>query len=118
MVARRLAYLSIYANDLRRARDFYASLLGLPVVTDEAWGVVLDAGGAQIFLHPREDGDEPQLTLEMAFDVDNVDAAIAELRARGVPVLEEASDRDWGDRDGAVQDPDGNVIYLRSASSG
>jgi uncharacterized glyoxalase superfamily protein PhnB len=50
----------------------------------------------------------------MTFDVDDADTAIAELKARGVRVLEEASDRDWGDGDGAVEDPDGNVVYLRS----
>jgi uncharacterized glyoxalase superfamily protein PhnB len=43
-----------------------------------------------------------------------VDGAIADLKARCVPVVEEASDRDWGDRDSAVLDPYGNVIYMRS----
>jgi uncharacterized glyoxalase superfamily protein PhnB len=33
---------------------------------------------------------------------------------RGIRVLDEVADRGWGDRDGAVADPDGNTIYLRS----
>jgi catechol 2,3-dioxygenase-like lactoylglutathione lyase family enzyme len=113
VIARRLAYLSIYVSSLRDSRGFYGDLLGLPIVTDEAWGVVLDAGGVQLFLHPRS-GDEPHQRVEMTFDVDDVDSAIADLKARGVPEVEEASDREWGDRDGAVLDPDGNVIYMRS----
>lgn len=50
----------------------------------------------------------------MTFNVANVDTAIAELAAAGVRVVEQPTDRDWGDRDGAVEDPDGNVVYLRS----
>ena len=112
-MARRLAYVSIYVNDLSHSVGFYGDLLGLPIVTDEAWGVVLAAGDVQLFLHPR-DGDESQQRLEMTFDVEDVDQAIADLKARGVPVVEEATNRAWGDRDGAVKDPDGNLIYLRS----
>jgi catechol 2,3-dioxygenase-like lactoylglutathione lyase family enzyme len=114
VIARGLAYLSLYVNDLRGSRGFYGDLLGLSIVSDGDWGVVLDAGGVQLFLHPRESRDEPGQRVEMTFDVDDADTAIAELKARGVRVLEEASDRDWGDRDGAVEDPDGNVVYLRS----
>jgi Glyoxalase/Bleomycin resistance protein/Dioxygenase superfamily len=49
----------------------------------------------------------------MTFDVDDADSAIGALKAKGIPVLEDP-DRDGGDRDGSVQDPDGNVVYLRS----
>jgi catechol 2,3-dioxygenase-like lactoylglutathione lyase family enzyme len=114
VIARGMAYLSLYVNDVRGSRGFYGDLLGLPIVSDGDWGIVLDAGGVQLFLHPRESGSETEQRVEMTFDVDDADTAIAELKARGVRVLEEASDRDWGDRDGAVEDPDGNVVYLRS----
>lgn len=113
MIAQRLAYLSIYVRDIRESRAFYADLLGLAVVSDEDWGVVVDAGVVQLFLHPG-DSDRPPQRLEMTFDVADVDASIADLRAAAVPVVEEATDRDWGERDGAVADPDGNVVYLRS----
>ena len=113
--ARRLAYLSIYVSDLDKSRRFYGDLLGLPILRQEEWGDVVQAGELQLFLHPRDDVDQPSQRLEMTFDVDDADDAIADLRAHGTPVLEEATDRDWGDRDGAVEDPDGNIIYLRSS---
>jgi uncharacterized glyoxalase superfamily protein PhnB len=75
----------------------------------------VQAGELQLFLHPREGVDQLPQRLEMTFDVDDADDAIADLRAMRVPVLEEATDRDWGDRDGAVEDPDGNIVYLRSS---
>lgn len=108
----RLAYLSIYVRSLPDARRFYADLLGLPVVSDEEWGCVLDAHGIQLFLHPS-DGDEHQ-RLELTFDVDDADAAVTDLTSRGVRLSEPVTDRAWGDRDGAVLDPDDNVVYLRS----
>jgi catechol 2,3-dioxygenase-like lactoylglutathione lyase family enzyme len=113
VVAQRLAYLSIYVSDIRESRAFYADLLGLAVVSDEDWGVVLDAGEVQLFLHPG-DSDRPPQRLEMTFDVSDVDQSIADLEVAGVRMVDDATDRDWGERDGAVSDPDGNVVYLRS----
>jgi catechol 2,3-dioxygenase-like lactoylglutathione lyase family enzyme len=94
------------------SRRFFAELLGLPLVTDEEWGCVLDAGGIQPFLHPSN-GDQRQ-HLELTFYVDDADAIVTDLTTRGVRLSEPVTDRDWGDRDGAVLDPDDNVVYLRS----
>ena len=112
--ARRLAYLSIYVSDLDNSRRFYCDLLGLPILRQEAWGAVIQAGEVELFLHPQDHVAEPDQRLELTFDIDDADVAVAELRAVGVPIVEEVADRDWGDRDGAVEDPDGNVVFLRS----
>ena len=112
--ARRLAYLSIYVSDLDNSRRFYCDLLGLPILRQEAWGAVVQAGEVELFLHPLDHVAEPDQRLELTFDVDDADEAVADLRAHGMRVIEEVADRDWGDRDGAVVDPDGNVVYLRS----
>lgn len=58
MRARRLAYLSIYASDLDNSRRFYGDLLGLPILRREDWGVVVQAGEVQLFLHPADDVDQ------------------------------------------------------------
>lgn len=115
MNVRGLAYLSIYVSDTESSRGFYGGLLGLPVVDEQEWGVLIQAGSVQLFLHPRHGDQRPQ-NLEMTFTVDDADAAVADLRSHGVSVVEEVIDREWGDRDGAVTDPDGNVLYLRSGS--
>jgi lactoylglutathione lyase len=109
---RGLAYLSLFVADVAKSKSFYGDLLGLTLVNDEEWGVTVQAGAVQLMLHPREDGAPPQ-HVEMVFDVDDVDGAFSEVRAAGAGVLEEPATREWGDRDGAVADPDGNRIYLR-----
>jgi catechol 2,3-dioxygenase-like lactoylglutathione lyase family enzyme len=111
----RLAYLSIHVRSVPACRRFYADLLGLPVVSDEEWGCVLDAGRIQLFLHARG-ADEPR-PVELTFEVDDPDAAVADLTSRGAPLSEPVVEREWGDRDGAVLDPDGNLVYLRSKRS-
>jgi catechol 2,3-dioxygenase-like lactoylglutathione lyase family enzyme len=110
---RRLAYLSMYVGDVSASRRFYSQLLGLDVIDEGDWGVMLGKADVGLFLHPRT-GQPPQ-HLELTFDVEDVDRAVAALRGEDVIVVDEPSVRGWGDRDGAVADPDGNVIYLRSA---
>lgn len=112
----RLAYLSIYVSDLSASRRFYAELLGLEVVEEGDWGFVVRKGDVGLFLHARQ--GQPAQHLELTFDVDDADAAIDVLGRQDVPVVDEPSHREWGDRDGAVADPDGNVVYLRTAGGG
>ena len=112
-----LAYISLFVADLGRSKEFYSGLLGLPLVNDEEWGATVQAGPVQLMLHPRE--DRTQQDVELVFDVTELDSAFEELRAAGVQVLEQPQAREWGDKDGAVADPDGNRVYLReSAPSG
>ena len=112
MLVRRLT-LTIQVNDLSLSKAFYADLLGLPLTADEKWGVVLEVGDVRLFLHAADATLGARQHLEMTFDVDDANSAIGALKAKGIPVLEDP-DRDWGDRDGSVQDPDGNVVCLRS----
>jgi catechol 2,3-dioxygenase-like lactoylglutathione lyase family enzyme len=111
-----LAYLSLFVADIAKSRDFYGGLLGLPIVNDEDWGVTVQAGTVQLMLHPAESDAAPQ-NVEMVFDVEDLAAAFTEARAAGVNVLDEPQEREWGDQDGALGDPDGNRIYLRQKSA-
>jgi lactoylglutathione lyase len=115
VVVRGLRSVSLFASDVQASRRFYRDLLGLPVLTDEEWGVVLQTGTVQLFLHPR--GDQDQRGVELVFDVDDVDEVVTDLRSHGVTVVDEPGDREWGDRDASVADPDGNSVYLRTQLS-
>jgi lactoylglutathione lyase len=49
---------------------------------------------------------------ELCVYTDDVDAAVGELRRRGVPVLVEPADQPWGERMAYVADPDGHPVMI------
>jgi catechol 2,3-dioxygenase-like lactoylglutathione lyase family enzyme len=75
------------AQDLARARVFYAEKLGLEPVEERPGGLRYRCGSSYFVLFEstgRASGDHTQ----MAFEVDDIDAVVTELRGRGV-VFEE-----------------------------
>src|SRR3954453_16321869 len=71
------------AQDLDRARAWYAEKLGLEPADERPGGVHyrIGRGGVRLFSSSgASSGDHTQ----MAFEVDDIDAAVAELRERGV----------------------------------
>jgi catechol 2,3-dioxygenase-like lactoylglutathione lyase family enzyme len=71
------------AQDLGRARRFYAEKLGLEPVDERPGGLLYRCAGGEFALFAsagRPSGEHTQ----MAWEVDDIDATIAELRERGV----------------------------------
>lgn len=71
-------------KDLTRARRFYEDALGLEVIGGKPDGkFVYRCGGTEIALFPKPEGTQARHTA-ISFRVDRIDAAVAELKARGV----------------------------------
>jgi catechol 2,3-dioxygenase-like lactoylglutathione lyase family enzyme len=71
------------AQDLERARKFYAEKLGLEPAEERPGGLRYQCGQGEFVLFQSRgaaSGDHTQ----MAFDVDDIDAVVEELRARGL----------------------------------
>jgi catechol 2,3-dioxygenase-like lactoylglutathione lyase family enzyme len=71
------------AQDLGRARRFYAEKLGLEPVDERPGGLLYRCAGGEFALFTsagRPSGEHTQ----MGWEVDDIDATIAELRERGV----------------------------------
>jgi catechol 2,3-dioxygenase-like lactoylglutathione lyase family enzyme len=77
----------IPVRDLTRARAFYADKLGLEP-SEERPGGLLYRGASGEFALFESAGASPGTFTQMAFDVDDIEAAVAELKRRGV-VFEE-----------------------------
>ncbi|MGP3968950.1 VOC family protein [Streptomyces sp. 6N223] len=71
------------ARDLGRARRFYAEVLGLEPVDERPGGLLYRCGGAEFVLFASA-GASPGTFTQMALEVDDIEAATAELRRRGV----------------------------------
>jgi catechol 2,3-dioxygenase-like lactoylglutathione lyase family enzyme len=75
------------AEDLERAKRFYAEKLGLEPA-DERPGGLLYRGASGEFALFQSAGASPGTFTQMGWTVEDIEAAVAELRARGV-VFEE-----------------------------
>jgi catechol 2,3-dioxygenase-like lactoylglutathione lyase family enzyme len=108
------------AQDLDRARAFYAEKLGLEPVDERPGGFLYRVSGGPEFAvfasSGRASGDHTQ----MAFEVDDLDAAVAEMRRRGVEFTSEIVDIEGnypskgarGERATWFYDSEGNVLGI------
>ena len=87
MLARSRVATRLPAQDLERARRFYAEKLGLEPVEEREGGLRYECGGA-VFALFTSAGAPSGAHTQMGWEVDDIDATVAELRARGV-VFEE-----------------------------
>ena len=93
------------AQDLDRARAFYAEKLGLEPADERPGGILYRVGDTEFALFAsggRATGDHTQ----MGFEVDDIEATVAELQARGV-VFQEVDAPGLRTR-GGIADIDGN----------
>lgn len=77
------------AKDLQRARAFYAEKLGLEPSEEREGGLLYRCSRGEFALFESA-GAPSGLHTQMAWDVDDIEATVAELRSRGV-VFEELS---------------------------
>jgi catechol 2,3-dioxygenase-like lactoylglutathione lyase family enzyme len=74
-------------QDLDRARRFYAEKLGLEPTEERPGGLLYRVAGGEFALYDSA-GTAPGTFTQMAFEVDDLDTVVAELKRRGV-VFEE-----------------------------
>lgn len=79
------AFSSFSVDDLERAKQFYGGTLGLDVV-ERGEGLELHiAGSTPVFVYPSSNYTAPKHTV-LNFPVDDIEAAVDELVARGVTI--------------------------------
>ncbi|MEU1402455.1 VOC family protein [Streptomyces sp. NPDC005728] len=93
------------AQDLDRARRFYTEVLGLEPVDERPGGLLYRCGGTDFAVF-RSAGASPGTFTQMAWEVEDIEAVVAELRRRGV-VFEEIDQPGFHTRDG-IAEIDGN----------
>jgi glyoxylase I family protein len=115
-----LAHVCFTVGDLDASTAFYCDALGLTHAFDfvndkgERFGVYLHVGGrgfVELFEGtPTDPGSAPSYR-HFCLEVDDIRAAVADLRAKGVEVTDPTlgSDQSW---QAWLKDPDGNRIEL------
>jgi predicted enzyme related to lactoylglutathione lyase len=120
------AFSSFAVKDLDEAKVFYGDTLGIPVQEMDMGIIELTLGsGARIMVYPKPD-HEPAVFTILNFDVDDVEAAVDDLNARGIvtkiyddadfPTDDKGISRDMGPAIAWFRDPSGNVLAVLSTS--
>ena len=77
-------YAGFAVDDIAKAKDFYGQKLGVRVVEIDAGLLSLQAGNGYAVLIYAKDTHEPAAHTILNFPVDDIEAAVDELRAAGV----------------------------------
>jgi predicted enzyme related to lactoylglutathione lyase len=77
----------IPASDVARARSFYEKKVGLIPKQEFAGGVIYECGGIDVFMYSTPNAGTSKAS-QAFWEVEDVEAEVAELKARGV-VFEE-----------------------------
>jgi len=113
------AFSSFSVNDLQKARQFYGQILGLKV-KESPLGLELNAGQQSIFVYPKPN-HEPATFTVLNFQVKDIDAAVDELKQKGVSFEhydgEMKTDKKGIHREGGptiawFKDPAGNILSV------
>ncbi|HKB19307.1 MAG TPA: VOC family protein [Candidatus Dormibacteraeota bacterium] len=98
---------AIPAQDVKRARQFYEQKLGLKPAEEQADGGARYVTGETGFLVFQSMGKASGEHTQMAFEVEDVAAAVRDLKSNGVK-LEEYDYPEFKTHDGIVDMPDGS----------
>lgn len=120
-----IAAITLFVEDLARAKGFYLDVFGVPVHFEDAESVVFKFGDVLVNLlvataapelispavvAPQASGNRFQFTMP----VTDVDAFCLQLHSKGVDLLNGPMDRPWGPRTASFQDPDGHIWEIAS----
>ena len=111
------------AQDLERARQWYADKLGLEPAEERDGGLRYECAAGVFCLFASTGASDGTFT-QMAFGVDDIEAVVAELRSRGVDFEEYGivdipgnyPSKGHGERGTWFRDSEGNLLGLGQAT--
>jgi predicted enzyme related to lactoylglutathione lyase len=108
-VISRINVVYLYVRDMQRSTAFYRDVLGIPLQGDADWAEATFHDGVRFALH-QADGDVSPGTINVDFEVADIDDAVGTLRAAGVEVGE-ITRKPFGCF-AEFKDPDGYALEL------
>ncbi len=125
MLGTRNAVANLAVSDLDRARNFYTGTLGLKEVDQEGEELIVLKSGDSVVNVYRSDFAGTNEATAVTWEVDDIDAEVAALKAKGVafehydmPELERDGDLHVADdcKIAWFKDPDGNILNIVGAA--
>jgi catechol 2,3-dioxygenase-like lactoylglutathione lyase family enzyme len=119
------AFGSFSVDDLDAAKKFYGDKLGLKVEVNDQGLMLRLGGGARVFAYPKGPAHEPATFTILNFPVDDIDATVKQLKAKGIAFEHYDSEFVKTDKDGIARgepalawfkDPAGNILSVIESS--
>jgi catechol 2,3-dioxygenase-like lactoylglutathione lyase family enzyme len=111
------AFSGFSVDDIPKAKQFYGETLGLRVSEDYGMLTLHIAGDRDTLIYPKEDHTPATFTI-LNFPVDDIDAAVDQLTARGISferydgVDDRGISREGGPPIAWFKDPAGNILSV------
>ena len=110
---KRIWDITLTVRDLKRAVDFYESVLGLQKKYEFKDYAGFDCGGIEIGLKTWGELEKPRKGEPcINFLVEDIEDAYKRLQEKGVEVIEGPKETLWGSLILLFEDPDGNILQL------
>ncbi|OBQ63380.1 VOC family protein [Mesorhizobium erdmanii] len=114
-----MTVLRIIANiatpDVAAARRFYQDVLGLELLMDHGWIATYGSSGTMaVQISFAEQGGSGTPVPDLSIEVDDVDEALAAMKAAGFAIEYGPADEPWGVRRFYVRDPLGRLVNILS----
>ena len=104
------AFSGFSVDDIDTAKQFYSETLGLDVTQDDMGLTLHLATGADVFVYPKGNKHQPASFTILNFPIDNIDTAVAELKAKGITFVQYDED--------VPIDKQGGTIHLKTDQKG
>ena len=115
-----IAAITLFVEDLERAKRFYQDVFQLPVFFEDDNSAVFKFGATLVNLLDASEApglvapaavatQEAGVRFQFTLGVDDVDAVCKRLRKRGVELLNGPMNRPWGIRTASLRDPGGHI---------
>jgi predicted enzyme related to lactoylglutathione lyase len=86
-----------YSSEAEKLREFLRDVIGFRKFSDagEGW-LIFDLPEADMGVHPTEGNDPPSGTPDISFYCDDIHGTVRDLKAKGVPFVQEIEDHGYG----------------------
>jgi catechol 2,3-dioxygenase-like lactoylglutathione lyase family enzyme len=115
----KLVELAFFTDKVSEMAAFYQRLLGMEAVAQSEDMAIFMVGHTKIFIHKNYTPKEGELPPDnhIAFEVEDLDAACAELVDRGLTLEVPSKDYYWG-RSAYLRAPDGQMVEVCQGDGG
>jgi catechol 2,3-dioxygenase-like lactoylglutathione lyase family enzyme len=108
--------LTRFTDDVEDVSEFYKSLPDAEEVAAGEGISIVSVGAVTVLVHEEYDaeGDDLPPDDHVSFEVDDLDATVADLREAGLEIERGPQEYEWG-RSAYLRDPDGRQIEIAEA---